>query len=140
MIILDTNVLSELMREEPDKSVVQWLDRQPPSSIWTTSITVMEVRFGLLSMPTGKRLARMTQELEAVLKEEIEERYAQFDLDAAEQAAILMAGRRKLKGRPLDFRDTMIAAIAISRRATLATRNTSHFSDLGSSVVNPWNP
>jgi len=138
MIILDTNVLSELMREEPAASVVHWLDNQPPSSIWTTSITLMEIRFGLRSMPLGKRSVRMIQELEAVLMEEIEERYASFDIAAAEQAANLMA-MRKSKGRPVEFRDTMIAGIVISRHAILATRNTDHFSDLGSSIVNPWN-
>jgi toxin FitB len=138
MIILDTNVLSELMREEPDPSVVQWLDRQPPSSVWTTSINLMEARLGLLSMPAGKRSVRLTQEFEAALWEEIEERHTLFDIAAAEQAAILMV-ERKLKGRPIDFRDTMIAGIVISRNAILATRNTAHFSDLGSNMLNPWN-
>ncbi len=97
----------------------------------------MEIRFGLQSMLVGKRSARLMRELEAVLREEIEERYASFDTAAAEQAAILMAERR-LQGRPVKLRDTMIAGIVISRYATLATRNTTHFSDLGSSVVNPW--
>jgi toxin FitB len=139
MIILDTNVLSELMRQEPDLSVVHWLDRQPSSSVWTTSITLMELRSGLGSLPAGKRRARMIQELEAVLTEEIEERYASFDAAAAEQAAMLIA-ERKLRGRPVDLRDTMIAGIVLSRHAAIATRNTADFCDLGSSVVNPWNP
>jgi toxin FitB len=105
MIILDTNVLSELMRLRPDPSVLRWLDRQPASSIWTTSINMMELRFGLQAMPPGKRSASMMQELEAVLKQEIEGRSASFDMAAADQAAKLMAAG-KLHGRPADFRDT----------------------------------
>ncbi len=137
MIILDTDVLSALMRAKPDPAVVTWLDRQPDSSIWTTSITVMEIRYGLQSMPAGRRRERMTEALEAVLREEIEERYASFDLAAAREAADLMA-LRKARGRPVEFRDTMIAGIALSTRATLATRNTAHFADLSVPVINPW--
>ncbi len=137
MIILDTNVLSALMRPEPEVAVLKWLDQQPESSIWTTSITLMEIRYGLQSMPAGRRREQMTQELEAVLREDIEGRYLSFDLAAAEQAAELMA-LRKLKGRPVQLRDTMIAGIALATRATLATRNTSDFEGLSVPVVNPW--
>jgi hypothetical protein len=137
MIVLDTNVLSALMHPEPDAAVLQWLDRQPESSIWTTSITLMEIRYELRSMPAGRRREQMAQKLEAVLKEEIGGRYLFFDVTAAEQTAELTA-QRKLKGRSVDFRDTMIAGIALASRATLATRNTSHFEDLSVPVVNPW--
>ena len=137
MIILDTNVLSALMRPEPEVGVLNWLDHQPESSIWTTTITLMEIRYGLKSMPAGRRREQMTQELEAVLREEIEGRCLSFDLAAAEQAAELMAFRRH-KGRPVELRDTMIAGIALATRATLATRNTAHFADLSVPVVNPW--
>lgn len=137
MIILDTNVLSALTRPEPEVAVVKWLDRQPDSSIWTTSITLMEIRYGLQSMPAGRRRAQMAQELQAVLRGEIGERYLFFDIAAAEQAAELMA-LRKFRGRPVELRDTMIAGIALASRATLATRNTSHFEDLRVPVVNPW--
>ena len=137
MIILDTNVLSALMRPDPEVPVLKWLDQQPDSSIWTTSITIMEIRYGLQSMLAGRRREQMTQELEAVLKEEIEGRYAPFDIAAAEQTAELMTLRRR-KGRPVELRDTMIAGIALATRATLATRNTSHFEDLSVPVINPW--
>jgi toxin FitB len=137
MIILDTDVLSELMRAKPAEVVVRWLDSQPDSSVWTTTITVMEIRYGLQIMPAGRRQQRMTEELALVLKEEIEERYALFDIAAAQQAADLMA-LRKARGRPVDFRDTMIAGIALSTRATLATRNTAHFADLSVPAINPW--
>jgi predicted nucleic acid-binding protein len=137
MIILDTNVLSALMRPDPDVPVLKWLDQQPDSSIWTTSITIMEIRYGLQSIPAGRRREQMTQELEAVLKEEIEGRYAPFDIAAAEQTAELMTLRGR-KGRPVELRDTMIAGIALATRATLATRNASHFEDLSVPVINPW--
>jgi toxin FitB len=137
MIILDTDVLSALMRVELDRTVMNWLDRQAESSIWTTSITVMELRYGLQVMPAGRRRERLTEELTAVLREEIEERYAPFDVDAAHHAAELMV-LRKTRGRPMDFRDTMIAGIALSNRATLATRNVDHFADLSVPVINPW--
>jgi hypothetical protein len=132
-------VLSELLREKPDVSVVHRMDRQPQSSICITSVTLMEIGYGLQSLPAGRRSARLMRELEDVLTQEIEERYASFDTAAAQQAASLMAARRQ-QGRPIEFRDTMIAGIVMSRQAILATRNTAHFSDLGSNVVNPWNP
>jgi len=137
MIILDTDVLSALMRERPDQTVTEWLDRQPEHSIWTTSITLMEIHYGLQIMPAGRRRDRMTEELAAVLNDEIEERYALFDIGAAQQAATLMATRRTRR-RSVDFRDTMIAGIALTNRATLATRNTAHFANLSVTVVNPW--
>lgn len=137
MIILDTNVLSALMRPQPETVVLKWLDNQPKSSIWTTSITLMEIRYGIEIMPSGRRRERMTEELEAVLREEIAERYLVFDITAAERSAELMA-LRKMSGRAVDLRDTLIAGVALANRATLATRNTSHFEDLELPLVNPW--
>lgn len=137
MILLDTNVLSALMRLQPDSVVLKWLDRQPHASIWTTSVNLMEIRYGLQILPLGRRREHMAQGFEAMLREDLQGRYAVFDSAAAEQAAELMA-KRKLKGRPVDFRDTMIAGIALATRATLATRNVSHFADLSTPIVNPW--
>jgi predicted nucleic acid-binding protein len=138
MIILDTNVLSALVRLEPELIVVNWLDELPESSIWTTAVTLMEIRYGLQIMPPGRRREQMTKGLDAVLRDEIGERYVHFDTAAAARAAELMA-IRKMQGRPIDLRDTMIAGIALANRATLATRNTAHFSDLSVPIVNPWN-
>ena len=135
MIILDTNVLSALMQQAPDPNVLAWLDQQPRSSIWTTAITVLEIRFGLQIMAAGKRRTLLMQGFD-VLLEKIGQRIAPFDDAAAQQAANLMAARQK-RGRPGDLRDTMIAGIVLAQHATLATRNTSHFEDI-SSVVNPW--
>ncbi len=136
MTILDTNVLSALMRVTPDRDVVAWLDHQPRESIWTTSITVLEVRFGLQIMAAGKKRFALLQAFELVL-DKMGHRVADFDVPAAQQAGDLMAARQK-KGRPGDLRDSMIAGIVISRHATLATRNTTHFSDISATVVNPW--
>jgi predicted nucleic acid-binding protein len=137
MIILDTNVLSALMSRIPDERVVAWLDKQPSTSIWTTSVTVFEIRFGLQTMPVGKRRVALLQAIESVMADKIEGRVAPFDAAAAQLAGDLMAARHK-KGRPGDLRDTMIAGIVLASRATLATRNTSHFEDLPLPIVNPW--
>jgi toxin FitB len=136
MIILDTNVLSALMRQTPDQNVVTWLDQQPRSSIWTTSVTVLEVRFGLQILAVGKRRSAVIHAFESVL-EKIGQRVISFDVAAAEQAGDLMASRQK-RGRPRDLRDTMIAGIALAQHATLATRNTTHFDDISVPLINPW--
>lgn len=137
MILLDTNVLSEFMLDLPRTAVANWLDRQPRQSIWTTSITVIELRFGLHTMSPGKKQSALALGLSKLLEEKIEGRVAPFDSIAAEHAAEL-AALRKRTGRPVELRDTMIAGIAMATRATLATRNTAHFADLSIPIVNPW--
>jgi len=137
MIVLDTNVLSALMRQSADKQVVDWLDKQPRSSIWTTSVTILEIRFGLQILPVGKRRSALIQAFEKALLDKIERRVAPFNTTAAQQAGELMALRHK-KGRPGELRDKMIAGIVLACHATLATRNISHFEDLSVPVVNPW--
>lgn len=136
MIILDTNVLSALMRERPDQQVIDWLDRQPRTSIWTSSITLLEVRFGLQILAAGRRRSALMQALAALL-ELMGGRVAGFDLAAANSAADLMAMRQK-KGRPVELRDSMIAGIVLAQHATLATRHLAHFDDLAVPVINPW--
>lgn len=137
MILLDTNVLSALMKTMPDVTVARWLDLQPRDSIWITSVSLMEALFGLQTMPVGRKRSALTQGLKTLLEEKIQGRIALFDAPAAEQAAELMAQRR-LRGRPVELRDTMIAGIALANHAALATRNTSHFEDLSVPVLNPW--
>lgn len=136
MIVLDTNVLSALMRPAPDAKVIDWLDRQPQSSIWTTSITVLEIRFGLQIMAAGKRRSALLEAFDMLL-EKIDQRVAPFDIAAAQESAALMGSRHK-KGRPVDLRDTMIGGIVLANHATLATRNTPHFEDIGAALINPW--
>jgi toxin FitB len=137
LIILDTNVLSELMQKVPDRSVVEWLDQQPAESVWITSITLFEARLGLALLANGRRRQALELAFEQLLAEDLEERVLDFDRSAAEAAAGL-AAKRQRNGRTVDMRDTQIAGIAIARRATLATRNVKHFADLTAEVVNPW--
>ena len=137
MIILDTNVLSALMRGSPDPEVVTWLDEQPADSVWITSITEFESRMGLALLPSGKRRRALQASFEQLLQDDLQGRVLAFDSDAAGQAAAL-AARRQKAGRPVDLRDTQIAGIALARRATLATRNVRHFDELELKVVNPW--
>ena len=136
MIILDTNVLSALMRSVPDRSVVSWMDRQPQSSIWTNSITILEIQTGLHVLPAGKKRVSLSEDFERLL-DRIDHRIAAFDEQAARLAAEL-TGLRQKKGRVVEMRDTMIAGIVLAQRASLATRNTTHFSDISATVVNPW--
>jgi predicted nucleic acid-binding protein len=137
MIILDTNVLSALMRTSPDVAVVSWLDRQPADSIWVTSITVFEARFGLALLPRGRKRLGLEAAFERVVEEDLENRVLDFDAAAAASAARLAADR-KSAGRAADLRDTLIAGIAQARRATIATRSTRHFEGLDVPVVDPW--
>lgn len=137
MIILDTNVLSALMRTTPDAAVVDWLDRQPADSVWLSSITVFETRFGLALLPKGRRRTGLERAFESVLSDDLANRVLDFDAVAAAAAARLAAVRQKA-GRAVDLRDTLIAGIALARRATIATRNTRHFEGLDVPVVDPW--
>jgi len=137
VIILDTNVLSALMRSEPDVEVVNWLDRQVADAIWITSITLFEARFGLALMPEGARRQELTARFDDLLVSDFEHQVLLFDQPAARQAAEL-AARRKRAGRPVDMRDSFIAGIAMAHKARIATRNTRHFDDLPDGVINPW--
>lgn len=137
MIILDTNVLSALMRKVPETQVIRWLDRQPAESVWITAITVFEARMGLALLPGGRRRKTLETTLDTLLTEDLENRILAFD-DAAAREAAALAAKRQRAGRPVDLRDTQIAGIALARRAVLATRNVRHFADLGKRVINPW--
>jgi hypothetical protein len=137
LIILDTNVISALMRDEPEETVVRWLDLQPAQSVWVTSITLFEARFGIALLVRGKRQRAMEASFVRLVQEDLENRIVDFDGAAAHEAAMLAAARQKA-GRHVDLRDTQIAGIAIARRATLATRNVKHFQGLKFPVVNPW--
>jgi predicted nucleic acid-binding protein len=137
VIILDTNVLSALMRRAPEAPVVAWLDRQPAESVWITSITLFETRLGLSLLPKGRRQRTLEAAFSRLLEEDLENRVLDFDSAAAVEAAALAAERQKT-GRSVDMRDTQIAGIALARHATLATRNVRHFTDLKVPVADPW--
>ena|SRR5271166_5192391 len=137
MIILDTNVLSALMLRRPHEGVAAWIDLQPRTSVWTTSVTILEIRYGLAVMPVGRRRIERELSFKRAIEEKLERRILTFDEAAAEEAATLMASRRR-SGRSGELRDSMIAGIALAQRATLATRNVRHFDDLAVPVVDPW--
>ena len=137
MILLDTNVLSALMRREADPGVVAWLDAQPPESIWTTAVTVFEIRFGLEILADGRRRKALEEAFARALEEDFDGRVLPFDQTAAEAAAII-AARQREAGRPIEIRDVQIAGITAARKATLATRNTRHFEGTGITLIDPW--
>lgn len=137
MIILDTNVLSALMQTDVDPAVVSWLDAQRAESIWLTSITIFEARYGLALLPDGRKKLSLQDRFEVLLRDDFKHQVLMFDSAAADQAALLSA-QRKAQGHPVDMRDTFVADIAQAKRATLATRNVRHFDDVSVPVVNPW--
>lgn len=137
MILLDTNVISALMQREPEPVVVAWLDAQPPESIWTTSVTLFEVRFGLELLAAGRRRRSLEEAFSKMIEEDFEGRVAPFDESAAHTAGRIAAERRQL-GRSIEIRDVQIAGIALARKAAIATRNVRHFEGLGPVLINPW--
>jgi predicted nucleic acid-binding protein len=139
VLILDTNVLSALMREVSDAAVVAWLDGQPAESVWTTTITVFEVRTGLELLPTGRRRQRLHAAFDQLVSDDLDGRVLAFDAAAADAAGAMVA-RSQRAGRPVEIRDAQIAGIALARKATLATGNTRHFVDFGIKLVDPWHP
>ncbi len=137
MIILDTNILSAVMREVPDPIIVEWLDLQARESIWTTAITVFEIRLGLSVLEKGKRRERLEQAFHLALEEILEGRVLPFD-EASAMASADIAAKRRRKGITVDMRNTQIAGIAVAKRSTLATRNTKDFQELTVPMINPW--
>jgi toxin FitB len=137
MILLDTNVLSALMQHMPDPVVASWLDGQPAESIWTTSVTVFEIRTGIELLERGRRRKRLEQLFSQLLTEDLEGRVQPFDQAAAVVAGTIAATRQRT-GQTVEIRDAQIAGIATARRAKLATRNTRHFEGTGVSLINPW--
>ncbi len=137
MILLDTNVLSALMQRAADPAVVAWLDGQPAESVWTTSITVLDVSCGLELLADGRRRRRLADAFAKALAEDLDGRVLPFDQAAAESAGEIAAGQRRA-GRPVEIRDVQIAGIAAARKAALATRNPRHFEGTGKKLVDPW--
>jgi toxin FitB len=138
MIILDTNVLSELMRLKPTPKVVAWVARQPATELFTTSITEAEIFYGIELVTKGKHREGLLAAAEAMFAEDLTGRIFGFEGDAAPVFSKIAAHRRAL-GRPIRHADAQIAAIAQVRGAKLATRNTADFEDCGIDVVDPWN-
>ena len=136
MIVVDTNVLSELMRPSPDPRVVAWINGVQPGEAATTAITIAEIDLGLQRLPRGKRRARL-EEIFQLLLSDIARELLPFDGEAASHYARISQSR-EAAGKPIDQLDCMIAAICASHAATLATRNERDFDGTGIAIVNPW--
>lgn len=137
MMVLDTNVLSELMRPAPDDRVVEWLRRLAAASLYTTAITRAELLFGVALLPAGKRQRELAAAVQGMLDEDFRDRVLPFDTAASDCfAQVALPSRRR--GRPMSDADARIAAIVASRGARLATRNRADFDACGIEVVNPW--
>lgn len=136
-MVLDTNVVSELMRPVPDPAVLAWLNDQAADTLWLNSVVASELLYGVARLPDGKRRAQLAQALQAMLAEDFSDRVLPFDLEAAVVYADMVAMRER-QGQPVDAADAQIASICVAHGAQLATRNTKHFDGWGLSLVNPW--
>lgn len=137
MIVLDTNILSELMRAEPHPRVLAWLSRQPMAGLFTTTLTQAEVFYGLRLLPEGRRRDALVAAARPIFEIELGGRILSFDSDAALVYPEIAANRR-LAGQPIAQIDAQIAAITRSRGAQLATRNVRDFVGCGIDVIDPW--
>lgn len=138
MILLDTNVLSELMRAKPDPKVLAWVDAQPASRLMICSITVAEILYGIARMPGGKRKQGLLDIASAMFDEDFAGNILPFDANAAVHYAEI-AAESEARGRVVDMADAQIAAIGRLHDAVIATRNIRHFESLGVALVDPWN-
>lgn len=136
MIVLDTDVVSELMHPEPAPRVAAWVRDRDRRELRTTSITLAEVRYGLARLPDGRRKQALVAAADEVF-ETFEEQVLPVDAAAAEQYAIIAAGRER-SGRPISGFDALIAAVCRSQGAALATRNLPDFDGTGVQLINPW--
>ncbi len=137
MIVLDTNVASELMRASPDGRVQAWVDAQFAGDLFLTAVSVAEILWGIARLPEGKRKQQMLDTTEAMLKEDFQGRLLAFDAESAVHYAQLVQHRQSL-GRPIGMADAQIAAICLQHGAVLATRNIKDFESLGLDLFNPW--
>ena len=137
MIVLDTNVLSELFRPAPDPRVESWLAAQDGATVYFTAVGEAELRHGLALLPAGKRRNALTRAVDAILGEDFRDRILPFDRLAA-RAYAGIAAERRAAGRPISQFDCQIAAIARANAAALATRNTNDFNGCGLDLINPW--
>jgi predicted nucleic acid-binding protein len=137
MVIIDTNVLSEMMRPQPKPQVIDWLSRQRATDVHTSAVTVAEVSFGLMRMPEGKKRNDLEARFQRVMKTGFGGRILAFDEAAAFEYGLIMSARYA-EGRPMSVRDGEIAAIAKTKGATLATRNTRDFEGCGLELVDPF--
>lgn len=139
MIVLDTNVISELCKPSPSPLVVEWVGKQDRGHLFLTAVTSAELLCGVQTLPPGRRREQLLQSIEGIVVEEFEGRVLLFDEDAARVYAVVAAERRAV-GRPMAQFDAMIAAICRLHGAALATRNVRDFEDCGIALLDPWTP
>jgi len=137
VVVLDTNVVSELMRPSPEPAVVAWLNTRPPHDLFVTAVTEAEVRTGIAFLPAGRRRRHLVRAADRAFNELFEDRVLPFEREAARAYARIAEERRKA-GRPISQFDCQIAAIARSLGAAVATRNTRDFNGTGIPVLDPW--
>ena len=137
MIVLDTNVVSELMKPVPENRVARWVGAQPPLSLFTTSVTEAEILHGIMLLPAGRRRGRLEAVAEAMFTEDFGGRILPFDSAAARLYAAISV-ERSHAGRPISQSDAQIAAIARSAGASIATRNVSDYAGCGVDLIDPW--
>ena len=137
MIVLDTNVVSELARRKPDPAVVAWLDAQQSNDIATSSITLAELLYGIARLPRGRRREQLAVAVAGLVHDDLGGRVHPFAVDCAERYALIVSARERL-GRPISVLDAQIAAICRTHGAQLATRNTRDFEHTGVEVIDPW--
>jgi len=136
-VILDTNVLSELLRLRPDSGVLAWFASQPANGLFVSAVTQAEMLLGAGLLPAGQRRKKLEQALDAMFLEDFAGRILPFDSRSAADYAAVVAARRRA-GRPIAQFDAQIAAIALSHRLGLATRNVADFEACGLALTNPW--
>ena len=136
-VLLDTNVVSELLRPSPDSAVVAWVGGRRATDLYFSAVGEAELRYGAAILPAGQRQAALASAIEAILQEDFDERVLPFDSDAARAYAEIAAACRAV-GRPVAPADCQIAAIARSRGMVLATRNTRDFENIDIEIVDPW--
>ena len=137
MIVLDTNVISELVRKSPDPDVVGWLDGLDASDVMLTAVTAAELMYGVAQLPHGRRGRKLRAQVDGLLTEEFGDKILPFDVLAATHYADIVAGRERI-GRQISMADGQIAAICRNWNAGLATRNIGDFVDTGIALINPW--
>ncbi|MFK3852473.1 type II toxin-antitoxin system VapC family toxin [Agrobacterium pusense] len=137
MILLDTNVISEPWKPVPDEAVIAWLDAQVLETLFISSITIAELRFGIAAMPFGKRQTTLRDRLEGEVLPHFSQRILSFDLATSQFFSELMA-RARLSGKAIGTADGYIAATAAANGLAIATRDTSPFEAAGLKVINPW--
>ena len=139
MIVLDTNVVSELLRPAPAKQVEAWLSAQDGATVYFTAVGEAELRHGVALLPAGRRRTALSMAIEGILEEDFRNRILPFDRAAASVSAAI-AAKRRAAGRPISQLDCQIAAIARAHEAAVATRNTGDYEGCGIEVIDPWLP